>query len=328
MKSFPSVFESINDLTIDHLNGLLELSKKFKGYAEDWQGLPVPFLKNPIIATSFLENSTRTKHSFAIAIKKLGATYIDFNADTSSLKKGETLEETLLTLKSQGIDLCVIRTSVSNELSQFKENPPIKIINGGDGVNQHPTQALLDLFTMKEISNNNLEGKTITILGDIVHSRVGHSLIDLLPQFGIKVILCGPKEYLPGQDELKNYSNVVTSTNRDQSIEKSDYLYLLRIQKERHGSQYAHIYEDYHNQYGVNVDLLNKLGKRIPILHPGPANVGVEISKDLMDSDLYCGYEQVRNSIYMRMAIIQAVLQNNDKNVGKKIEKFDFTITQ
>ena len=133
MQGFPSVLESINDLELNHINALLNLAGKFKGYSHDWQGLPIPFIKRPIVATSFLENSTRTKHSFAIAIKNLGATYIDFNADTSSLKKGESLEETLKTLHSQGVDLCIIRTNVSNELAQLKTKPPIIIVNGGDG---------------------------------------------------------------------------------------------------------------------------------------------------------------------------------------------------
>ncbi|MDC1174402.1 aspartate carbamoyltransferase catalytic subunit [Bacteriovoracaceae bacterium] len=318
MVNFPSVLESINDLSLKQTKDLLELASKFKGYANDWQGLPTPFIRTPIIATSFLENSTRTKHSFAIAIKKLGATYIDFNAETSSLKKGESLEETLLTLHAQGTDLCIIRTNVSNQLSEFKDKPPIKIINGGDGINQHPTQALLDLFTMKEIGLSKLQGKTITIVGDIYHSRVGHSLIDLLPQFGINLILCGPQECLPDDLSAEQKAKITLTTNVDEAIEKSDLLYLLRIQKERHEGQEASYYENYPANYGISVERLKKHGKNIPIFHPGPANVGVEISEDLIKSKYYFGHEQVNNSVYMRMAIIQAVLQNQDKNVGIK----------
>ncbi len=315
MQNFPSVFESIKDLEKGHIDGLLKLAGKFKGYSHDWQGLPIPFIKRPIIATSFLENSTRTKHSFAIAIKNLGATYIDFNADTSSLKKGESLEETLRTLHSQGVDMCIIRSNISRELAQFKEKPPIKIINGGDGTHQHPTQALLDLFTMTEIGLD-LEGKTISIIGDTIHSRVGHSLLDLLPQFGAKVILCGPSECLPPSQEMKEYPHVEMTTNIDEVIDRSDLLYLLRIQKERHSGNQVNYYESYPNDYGISVERLKRHNKHLPVFHPGPANVGVEITRDLIESPYYFGYEQVHNSIFMRMAIIQAVLQNSDKRLG------------
>jgi len=314
MQNFPSVFESIKNLDKVQIDNLLALARKFKGFSHDWQGLPIPFIKRPIIATSFLENSTRTKHSFAIAIKNLSATYIDFNAETSSLKKGESLEETLRTLHSQGVDLCIIRTNISHEFERFKDNPPIKIINGGDGTHQHPTQALLDLFTMKEIGLD-LEGKTISIIGDNIHSRVGHSLIDLLPQYGAKIILCGPEEYLPSPSELSTPS-IKLCSDVDEAIAKSDLLYLLRIQKERHQGEISSHDETYPREFGVSLKRLKEKGKAIPVFHPGPANVGVEISRDLMESPFYFGYEQVHNSIFMRMAIIQAVLQNADKKLG------------
>jgi aspartate carbamoyltransferase catalytic subunit len=317
MHNFPSVLESIEDLSNAQINGLLGLAHKFKSYSSDWQGFPVPFIKKPIIATSFLENSTRTKHSFAISIKKLGATYIDFNAETSSLKKGESLEETLRTLHCQGIDLCIIRTSVSHQLQEFKENPPIKIINGGDGTHEHPTQALLDLFTMQEIGLK-VKGKTIAIIGDLVHSRVGHSLIELLPRMGVKLILCGPAQCLP---ETLNHPNISMTTNVSEAIDESDLLYLLRIQKERHGDSDTSYYNTYHQDFGLSLQRLKEHNKKIPIFHPGPANVGVEISDDLIRSKYYFGHGQVYNSVFMRMAIIQAVLLNADKKVGLQVDK-------
>ena len=317
MHSFPSVFTSIEDLSQRQVLGLLELAGSFKRFSLDNQGgVNTPFLKRPIIATSFLENSTRTKHSFAIAIKKLEATYLDFNAETSSLKKGESLEETLKTLHCQGVDLCIIRTNISNQLDQFKEKPPIKIINGGDGVNQHPTQALLDLFTMKEIGME-LTGKTIAIVGDLVHSRVGHSLMDLLPRFGMNITLCGPSACLPKD---VNHPNIKVTTNLEEAIDESDSLYLLRIQKERHGGSDVSYYETYHQDYGISLDRLKKHNKKVPIFHPGPANVGVEISEDVMNSPYYFGYSQVYHSTYMRMAIIQAVLLNNNRKIGPQVE--------
>ncbi len=310
MNSFPSLLESIQDLNKIQIDGLLSLSSKFKQRESESNLFTY---KRPIIATSFLENSTRTKHSFAIAIQKLGAMYIDFNAETSSLKKGESLEETFLTLFNQGVNICIFRSSVSFQLSQFREMPPIKIINGGDGINEHPTQALLDLFTLLELSPN-LEGKTLAIFGDNVHSRVGHSLIKLLPLYGMKIILCGPHHFLPQKQDLP--FGVEWSDNRDETIAKSDFLYLLRIQKERHDEKLHDAIDNYHETFGISLDLLKKMNKRIPVLHPGPANIGVELDQALIKSNLYKGYEQVQNSIPVRMAIIQSMLVNNDKNIG------------
>ena len=311
MTSFPSLLESIGDLNFTQIDVLLSRANHFKNNP---QLSPFNTTPKPIIATSFLENSTRTKHSFAIAIRRLGGLYLDFNAETSSLKKGESLEETFLTLHHQGVDLCVFRSSVSHQLSQFSEMPPMKLVNGGDGINEHPTQALLDLFTLTELSSN-LKGKTISIIGDNIHSRVGHSLIKLLPQFGMKVILSGPAEYLPDAGSLP--PGVRLSTNRDETVLSSDFIYLLRIQKERHaGSNNAH-YDSYLETHGVSLALLKKLNKLIPVMHPGPANIGVELDSALIKSSLYKGYLQVENSIPMRMAIIEAMLLNNDQNIGK-----------
>lgn len=311
MASFPSLLESIADLNFTQIDVLLSRSKHFK---DNPQLSPFNSTPKPIIATSFLENSTRTKHSFAVAIRRLGGLYLDFNAETSSLKKGESLEETFLTLFYQGVNLCVFRSSVSHQLSHFRENLPIKLVNGGDGVNEHPSQALLDLFTLMELSPD-LKGKTISIIGDNIHSRVAHSLIKLLPQFGIKIILSGPAEYLPSIESLP--PGVELSTNRDETVLKSDFIYLLRIQKERHEGKKNQYYDNYLETNGVSLELLKKLNKLIPVLHPGPANIGVELDHALIKSSLYKGYLQVENSIPMRMAIIEAMLLNNDQNIGK-----------
>ena len=311
MASFPSLLESIDDLTLQQIDVLVSRSKHFKDNPQlsAFQDFP----QKPVIATSFLENSTRTKHSFAMAITRLGGFHLDFNAETSSLKKGESLEETFLTLFHQGINLCVFRSSVSHQLAEFKNALPIKLVNGGDGVNEHPTQALLDLLTLMELCPD-LNGKTISIIGDNIHSRVGHSLIKLLPQYGMKVILSGPAEYLPKASDLP--PNVELSTNRDKTVLKSDFLYLLRIQKERHAGAANQHFDHYLETYGVSLNLLKKLNKLVPVLHPGPANIGVELDCDLIKSSLYKGYLQVENSIPMRMAIIEAMLLNNDQNIG------------
>ncbi|MBY0415676.1 MAG: aspartate carbamoyltransferase catalytic subunit [Bdellovibrionales bacterium] len=312
MASFPSLLESIGDLETNQIEVLLSRSKHFKNNPQ-----LSPFSQTfpkPCIATSFLENSTRTKHSFAVAIQRLGGNYIDFNAESSSLKKGESLEETFLTLFHQGVNLCVFRTSVSHQMQEFKQHLPIKLVNGGDGVNEHPSQALLDLLTLLELESD-IDGKTISIIGDIVHSRVAHSLMKLLPLFGLKIILNGPDEYLPKSDSLPRGVSILK--DRDEAIAKSDFLYLLRIQKERHENNGEDTLNSYVAKYGVTLELLKKLNKLIPVLHPGPANIGVELDQALIKSSLYKGYLQVENSIPMRMAIIEAMLLNNDQNIGK-----------
>jgi aspartate carbamoyltransferase catalytic subunit len=311
MASFPSLLESIDDLAHSQIEVLISRSKHFKNNPQLSLFNTHP---KPIIATFFLENSTRTKHSFAVAISRLGGLHLDFNAETSSLKKGESLEETFLTLFHQGVSIGVFRSSVSHQLSEFKTSPPIKLVNGGDGVNEHPTQALLDLFTLMELAPS-LTGKTISIMGDIVHSRVAHSLIKLLPLFGMKIILSGPREYLPNDIDLPK--NVTLSNDRDNTILKSDFIYLLRIQKERHTTGENQPADHYLENFGVSLALLKKLNKLIPVLHPGPANIGVELDLELIKSSLYKGYLQVENSIPMRMAIIEAMLLNNDQNIGK-----------
>lgn len=313
MENFPSVLESISDLSKRHIDGVLDLAHQLKNRSDTRFSFPN---KTPIIATSFLENSTRTKHSFEIAISKLSCTYIDFNAEKSSLKKGESLEQTLLTLNDQGVDLCIIRTSVSHQLSEFKDRPPIKIINGGDGVNEHPTQALLDIFTLIE-NGIELKNKTFCIAGDNIHSRVGHSLIKLLKHFDAKVLLFGPKVFLPEQSDDYEITH-----ERDEVLEKADIIYLLRVQTERHSADKENIVNNYADNYGFNFEMISNTNKKIPVLHPGPANIGVEISDDLINSEYYLGHEQVRNSIYLRMALIQSMLQNGAKNIGFKENTF------
>ena len=304
MENFPSVLETIGDLNKKQVEYLLQSARRLK--KGDVPVGPSQWKKaiRPIIATSFLETSTRTKHSFSIAIQKLEAMYIDFVAEASSMKKGEDLEQTLLTLKHQGVNLCVIRTSISGELSRFKKHPPLKIVNAGDGTHQHPTQALLDLFTMKEIGFEP-EGKTIAIIGDCLHSRVGHSLMELMPMFGARIILCAPSIWLP--KDLPHPS-ITTTQNLNHAMEQADLLYLLRIQKERHDTRNISSYQDYSSLYGMSLDKIRKKGRFVPVFHPGPANIGVEIDESLIKSELYMGYQQVFCSVYMRMAVIKAMM--------------------
>ncbi len=315
MNGFPSILEGIEDLNREQVEQLLQRSQELK------LGSParLPLKRKISVATSFLENSTRTKLSFTMAIKQLEGIHIDFDAEKSSLKKGESLEQTLLTLNYQGIDICIVRTKDSGLLTEFKERPPIKMINGGDGSNQHPTQALLDLYTLMEEFKvkrpGDLKGKKIAIVGDCTHSRVTHSLIDLLPMFGIEITLCGPKEFIP--KNLPNHIKVMTDL--DQCLRESDAIYLLRIQTERHGHQFD--MTSYNSDWGINIDRIKKLGYEIPIFHPGPANIGIEVDSAIVNSNLWKAHKQVENSIYVRMAIIEAMITNGDDNIGARYNK-------
>lgn len=308
MQSYPNVLESIKDLSYDQINGLMSRALHFKRNIYSSQDTFPK--KTPIIASLFLENSTRTINSFAIACKRLGANYLHIDAKTTSLSKGENLKETFLTLKHQGVDMVIMRTPNNNEFTEFKNiDFPLSIVNAGDGTHQHPTQALLDLFTMSE-SGHDIKGKTVLIVGDCKHSRVARSLIDLLPQFGAKILLCGPKEWVEG---FSDNPKIETTQNMDEAIKSASLIYLLRIQKERHSkSSSAQTSEDYHSQYGVNLERLKRLNKLIPVYHPGPFNEGVEISQDIVESPYYFGYKQVEHSTYMRMAIIEKILNIRD----------------
>lgn len=301
---YPSVLESPADLTQAQIEHLLSVAKSFKSIST-----PGTANGRRSVATLFLEPSTRTKISFALAADKLGHYTVDVDPGKSSFKKGEGLEETLVTLGQQGIELCTIRTDVTGQLTPFKNNPPIKLINGGDGSGHHPTQALLDLFTLREMGINFEDGKApirLAIVGDIAHSRVAHSLMELLPLFGIELLLCGPPAFLPkdGQHPV--------SDDLDEALEKADILYLLRVQKERHGDslkgQQKGLQVDYNSTYGITMERLSGLKSVPPILHPGPANLGVEIDREVWESPHFKGGEQVVNSVYMRMGIISAML--------------------
>ena len=198
MKAFPSIVEQVKDLDKQQLSYLLDRARELKHQYFN----PLSLSSNPsqihnnTLMTFFFENSTRTKLSFLQAAQNLGLRALDFNAQASSLKKGENLEETLETIKHLGVDLLVYRTGVNKEFHQFKDNPPLPLINGGDGSHQHPTQALGDLLTLA-FNCDNLAGKKLAVIGDSTHSRVCHSLIDLLPQFGVELILAGPKGFVP-----------------------------------------------------------------------------------------------------------------------------------
>lgn len=292
----PRVLESVTDLTLEQIQELMSLARHIKRKG------PTQFATTQLDFTAALifdENSTRTKFSFVKSLQYLRFHTIDLIPDQSSMQKGETLEETLYTLKAQGVNLAIIRRSIPGELHHFKLAPPVALINGGDGMHQHPTQALLDLLTMME-NGENPKGKTVAIIGDSRHSRVTHSLLQLFEMWDTKVILCGPQSSLP-----RSYSSGHISWCFDvaEAIEKADILYLLRMQNERHANfQQANFFADYAALFQINEERLK--GRNRPVYHPGPSNISVEISKEVLKGPLYRGYSQVEHAIYLRMALL------------------------
>lgn len=311
MDRFPTVLESVRDLNAEQIHWLLGRTQEFKKESKTLS--PQNFsarglcreLRAPIVAcTFFAEHSTRTKLSFTRGLQLLGAEFLNFDSGTSSLKKGESLRETFYTIKAMGVNLLIFRCPVSFGLAPFKAQPPFSIINAGDGKNEHPTQALLDLFTMLE-QEKDLKGKKIAIIGDIEHSRVSHSLIHLLPLFGAKVVLVGPRFFWPKNPPGPH---VEFCESRDEAIKKCDLLYLLRIQTERHAeAELPFSLPEYVKEFGVSYQHLKKIGRLIPLYSPGPANIGVEIDEEAIQSELFVGHTQVENGVFMRMSIMEAM---------------------
>lgn len=262
-------------------------------------------LKHKTIVNLFFENSTRTLVSFEIAAKKLGADVINVNLEHSSTKKGESLKDTLLTLQAMGVDAFVVRHPENNIFATIKKwiDPKVALINAGDGNNQHPTQALLDIYTIFQ-HKNNIKDLKISIIGDIKHSRVANSLIDILNILGNHNIhLYGPKQLLPIERK-----NSTISQSMDQAIKDSDVIVMLRIQKERMQAQNIPDLENYNTNFGLNSKTLTQAATDCIILHPGPINRGVEIQSELADNHPSVILEQVTNGVLIRQAVLATLL--------------------
>ena len=310
MNGFPSVLESIYDLDRGQIERLCETASGFK---HRHAPAPIPPEQQKTVCTLFLERSTRTKNSFAIAAHRLGHFHLDFDATTSSMGKGESIEETLRTLAAQGVALCIVRTPQAGLLSSLRAHAPLRLVNGGDGPHQHPTQVLTDLFTMLE-ADFHPKNRRVVVIGDSAHSRVSRSLCELLSLFKAKPVLCGPPEFMPNPLP----QGVEVCGDLERAVGGGELLYLLRIQKERHQGLSTAAASDYHDKWGIDADKLARWNADIPIFHPGPTNIGVEIAQDVLDSPNYRGYDQVRHSIFMRMAIIAASLDNADAPLEKR----------
>ncbi len=300
----------MNNLSVEHLVGIKELSTEdikliFKT-ADSFKEVinrpikKVPSLRDITIANLFFENSTRTKLSFELAEKRLSADIVNFSASGSSVKKGESLVDTVNNILSMKVDLVVIRHPNPGAASFLSKKVDAKVINAGDGTHEHPTQALLDAYSIKK-KLGSVKGKKVAIVGDILHSRVALSNIYCLQKLGADVMVCGPLNLIP-----KNINNlgVKVCTNLKEALAWCDVANMLRIQLERQDETYFPSLREYSMLFGLNKEILDSLSKKIVIMHPGPINRGVEITSDVADSEQSIILQQVENGVAIRMAVI------------------------
>ncbi|MDC1168273.1 aspartate carbamoyltransferase catalytic subunit, partial [Flavobacteriaceae bacterium] len=265
----------------------------------------VPSLRDITIANLFFENSTRTKLSFELAEKRLSADVINFSANQSSVKKGESLIDTVNNILAMKVDIVVMRHPNVGAGVFLSRHVNAKIINAGDGTHEHPTQALLDSYSIKE-KLGSVKGKKIVIVGDILHSRVALSNIFALKLQGAEVKVCGPTTLIPKY--IKSLG-VEVETNIKKALEWCDVANVLRVQHERMDINYFPSAREYKLLYGINKEILDNLGKKITIMHPGPINRGIEITSDVADSDQSIILNQVENGVAVRMAVIYLLAQ-------------------
>jgi aspartate carbamoyltransferase catalytic subunit len=289
----------IKDLTEQDIQLILETADNFKEVINR-PIKKVPSLRDITIANIFFENSTRTKLSFELAEKRLSADVVNFSASGSSVKKGETLLDTVNNILAMKVDMVVMRHSSVGAPHFLSKHIKANIVNAGDGTHEHPTQALLDAFSIRE-KLGSVAGKKVCIFGDILHSRVALSNIFCLQKLGAEVMVCGPSTLLPKHvREL----GVKVELNLRKALEWCDVANVLRIQLERQTIKYFPSLREYSLYYGINKQLLDSLGKEIVIMHPGPINRGVELTSDVADSRHSVILNQVENGVAVRMAVL------------------------
>ena len=300
----------MSNLSVDHLLGIKYLTTSdieliFKT-ADNFKKIinqpikKVPSLRDITIANLFFENSTRTKLSFELAEKRLSADVINFSSAFSSVTKGETLLDTVNNILAMKVDIVVMRHPNPGASVFLSRNIDAKIVNAGDGTHEHPTQALLDAYSIRE-KYGEVKGKKIVIIGDILHSRVALSNIYCLQKLGAEVRVCGPSSLMPKHLDALNVSHF---SELKEALNWCDVANVLRIQLERQAVNYFPSLREYAMVYGINKNLLDRLGKEITIMHPGPINRGVELSSDVADSKHSIILDQVENGVAIRMAVI------------------------
>lgn len=305
----------MNQLSVEHLLGIKYLNKndidlifETAKHFKEVINRPikkVPSLRDITIANLFFENSTRTKLSFELAEKRLSADVINFSASQSSVKKGETLIDTVNNILSMKVDIVVMRHPNVGAGVFLSKHVDAKIINAGDGTHEHPTQALLDSYSIKE-KLGTVKGKKIVIVGDILHSRVALSNIFALKLQGAEVKVCGPTTLIP---KYISSLGVTVETDIKKALEWCDVANVLRVQHERMDIKYFPSTREYTQLFGINKHVLDNLGKKIVIMHPGPINRGVEITSDVADADQSIILDQVENGVAVRMAVIYLLAQ-------------------
>jgi aspartate carbamoyltransferase catalytic subunit len=297
----------IKDLSREDISLILSTATQFKEVLQR-PVKKVPSLRDVTIVNLFYENSTRTRISFELAEKRLGADTINFTASGSSAAKGETLLDTVNNILSMKVDMVVMRHSASGAPHFLAKHIPAAIINAGDGINEHPTQALLDALSITE-KLGSLEGKKVVLVGDIMHSRVALSNIYLLNKMGAEVMVAGPPTLIPKY--IEEALNVKVEYNIKKALQWCDVANVLRIQLERQNQVLFSSLREYNLAYGVSRKLLDSLQKEIVIMHPGPINRGVEIDSDVADGNQSIILQQVENGVAVRMAALYLLAGKN-----------------
>ena len=309
----------IRDLSVDHLLGIKQLTTEdieiIFETADSFKKIinrpikKVPTLRDVTIANLFFENSTRTRLSFELAEKRLSADVVNFSASSSSVSKGETLIDTVNNILSMKVDMVVMRHPNPGAHIFLQKHIDAKIINAGDGTHEHPTQALLDSYSIRERLGE-VKGKKVVIVGDIKHSRVAISNIYALQKQGAEVMVCGPTTLIP---KYISSMGVKVEHNLKKALEWCDVANMLRIQLERQEIKYFPSIREYTLQYGLTKEMLDSLSKEIVVMHPGPINRGVEISSEVADSDQAIILNQVENGVAIRMAVIYLLASKIDR---------------
>ncbi len=290
----------IKDLTSSDISLILQTAEQFKEVLQR-PVKKVPSLRDIVVVNLFFENSTRTRISFELAEKRLSADTISFTASSSSVSKGETLLDTVNNILSMKVDMVVMRHSASGAPHFLAKHVPAAIINAGDGINEHPTQGLLDALSIRE-KIGKIEGTKVAIIGDIMHSRVAQSNIYLLKKMGAEVTVCGPPTLIPKY--IGEALDVNVSYNLKETLEWCDVANVLRIQLERQNQVLFSSLREYNLAYGISRKMLDSLHKEIVIMHPGPINRGVELDSDVADSKQSIILQQVENGVAVRMAVL------------------------
>jgi aspartate carbamoyltransferase catalytic subunit len=309
----------LEELSAEEIILILDTAESFKEVSTR-NIKKVPALRGKSVVTMFVEASTRTRTSFSLAAKRLNADIVDFSASTSSLSKGETLKDTARNIEAMGVDIVIIRHWAPGAPHLLAKTLKASIVNAGDGAHEHPTQGLLDIFTMRERLGR-IKGLKVAVVGDILHSRVARSNIWGLTKLGAKVIAVGPPTLIP--DEIKRLG-VDISYNLDEVLPEVDVVNILRIQMERQQTNLFPSIREYARLFGINAERLKPAKKDILIMHPGPINRGVEITPEVADSANSVILRQVTNGLAVRMAVlylVSGVAQTENNSVEEPIKE-------